>query len=51
TKDNPYPNILPVRKADQKSHNINLLIELLHSHKIKQFIHKNYHPPLFPLSQ
>ncbi|MFP3325316.1 methionine ABC transporter substrate-binding lipoprotein MetQ, partial [Planococcus sp. SIMBA_160] len=38
TKNNPYANIVAVRKGEEKSDKIKTLMEVLHSDKIKEFI-------------
>ena len=48
TKNNPYANIIAVRKGDEKSEKIKALMEVLHSKKIKDFIEKNTTEPCFP---
>ena len=48
TKNNPYANIIAVRKGDEKSEKMKALMEVLHSKKIKDFIEKNTTEPCFP---
>ncbi|MGE6629998.1 methionine ABC transporter substrate-binding lipoprotein MetQ [Bacillus sp. NPDC077027] len=51
TKNNPYANIVAVRKGDEKSDKIKVLMEVLHSDKIKEFIDKKYEGAVLPVSE
>ncbi|WGD61314.1 methionine ABC transporter substrate-binding lipoprotein MetQ [Bacillus velezensis] len=51
TKNNPYANIIAVRKGDEKSEKIKALMEVLHSRKIKDFIEKKYDGAVLPVSE
>lgn len=51
TKNNPYANIVAVRKGDKKSEKIKVLMEVLHSDKIKEFIDKKYDGAVLPVSE
>ncbi|AVM25327.1 methionine ABC transporter substrate-binding lipoprotein MetQ [Bacillus pumilus] len=51
TKNNPYANIVAVRKGDEKSDKIKTLMEVLHSNKIKEFIDKKYDGAVLPVSE
>ncbi|KKB74370.1 MULTISPECIES: methionine ABC transporter substrate-binding lipoprotein MetQ [Bacillus] len=50
-KDNPYANIIAVRKGDEDSAKIKALMEVLHSDKIKDFINKKYEGSVLPVSE
>ncbi|MFS0656171.1 methionine ABC transporter substrate-binding lipoprotein MetQ [Bacillus sp. 179-C3.3 HS] len=51
TKNNPYANIVAVRKGDEKSDKIKTLMEVLHSDKIKEYIDKKYEGAVLPVSE
>lgn len=50
-KDNPYANIIAVRKGDEDSAKIKALMEVLHSDKIKEFIDKKYEGSVLPVTE
>ncbi|CAI6310994.1 methionine ABC transporter substrate-binding lipoprotein MetQ [Bacillus subtilis] len=51
TKNNPYANIIAVRKGEEDSAKIKALMEVLHSKKIKDFIEKKYDGAVLPVSE
>ncbi|NPC94098.1 ABC transporter substrate-binding protein [Bacillus sp. WMMC1349] len=50
-KENPYANIIAVRKGDEDSEKIKALLEVLRSDKIKQFIDKKYQGSVISVSE
>ncbi|MDA7027498.1 methionine ABC transporter substrate-binding lipoprotein MetQ [Bacillus sp. CLL-7-23] len=50
-EDNPYANIIAVRKGDEDSAKIKALLEVLRSDKIKQFIDKKYQGSVISVSE
>ncbi|MCY7787199.1 methionine ABC transporter substrate-binding lipoprotein MetQ, partial [Bacillus inaquosorum] len=51
TKNNPYANIVAVRKGEEDSAKIKALMEVLHSKEIKDFIDKKYDGAVLPVSE
>jgi D-methionine transport system substrate-binding protein len=50
-KNNPYVNIIAVRKGDENRKEIKTLVEVLHSKEIQDFIKKKYHGAVIPAAQ
>lgn len=50
-ENNPYANIIAVRKGDESSDKIKALLEALSSDKIKSFIEKKYDGSVLPVSE
>jgi D-methionine transport system substrate-binding protein len=50
-KDNPYVNIIAVRKGDENRKEIKTLVEVLHSKEIQDFIKEKYHGAVIPAAQ
>ncbi|MCY8822690.1 MetQ/NlpA family ABC transporter substrate-binding protein [Bacillus atrophaeus] len=51
TKNNPYANIIAVRKGEEDSKKIKALMEVLHSKEIKNFIDKKYDGSVLPVAE
>ncbi|MEC0696871.1 methionine ABC transporter substrate-binding lipoprotein MetQ [Bacillus atrophaeus] len=51
TKNNPYANIIAVRKGEEDSKKIKALMEVLHSKEIKNFIEKKYDGSVLPVAE
>ncbi|MCM3004461.1 MetQ/NlpA family ABC transporter substrate-binding protein [Priestia koreensis] len=51
TKDNPYANIITVRKGDENKKKIKELVAVLQSKEIKDFIKKEYKGAVLPVSK
>jgi D-methionine transport system substrate-binding protein len=50
-KNNPYVNIIAVRKGDENRKEIKTLVEVLQSKEIQDFIKKKYHGAVIPAAQ
>jgi D-methionine transport system substrate-binding protein len=50
-KNNPYVNIVAVRKGDENRKEIKTLVEVLQSKEIQDFIKKKYHGAVIPAAQ
>ncbi|MCY8436316.1 methionine ABC transporter substrate-binding lipoprotein MetQ [Bacillus haynesii] len=50
-KDNPYANIIAVRKGDEDSDKVKALMDVLHSDDIKKFIDKKYQGSVISVSE
>ncbi|SFC28372.1 D-methionine transport system substrate-binding protein [Bacillus sp. OV322] len=50
-KDNPYVNIITVRKGDKNKKDIKTLVEVLHSKKIQDYITKTYKGAVLPVDK
>ena len=50
-KDNPYANIIAVRKGDEDSDKVKALMEVLRSDDIKKFIDKKYQGSVISVSE
>ncbi|MGG3660974.1 methionine ABC transporter substrate-binding lipoprotein MetQ [Bacillus gobiensis] len=50
-ENNPYANIIAVRKGDESSEKIKALLEALHSDEIKSFIDEKYNGSVLPVSE
>lgn len=51
SENNPYVNIVAVRKGDENKESIKALIEVLHSQKIQDFINEKYKGAVVPVSE
>lgn len=51
SKDNPYVNVIAVRKGDESKKEIKTLIEVLHSKEIQDFINKEYKGSVIPANE
>ncbi len=50
-EDNPYGNIITVRKGDENKETIKALVEVLHSKEIQDFITEKYKGAVIPVSK
>ncbi|RDI41438.1 MetQ/NlpA family ABC transporter substrate-binding protein [Falsibacillus pallidus] len=49
-KDSPYANVIAVRKGDENKKNIKTLVDVLHSKEIQDYIKKEWHGSVVPVS-
>ncbi|MBS4537447.1 MetQ/NlpA family ABC transporter substrate-binding protein [Clostridium sp. D2Q-11] len=47
-KDSPYANIIAIRKADENKENLKLLLKVLQSKEVEEFIAKKYNGSVIP---
>jgi D-methionine transport system substrate-binding protein len=51
SENNPYVNIVAVRKEDENKESIKALIEVLHSQEIQEFINEKYKGAVIPVAE
>ncbi|MFC3886671.1 MetQ/NlpA family ABC transporter substrate-binding protein [Bacillus songklensis] len=51
SENNPYVNVIAVRKGDENKEEIKALVEVLHSKEIKDFINKEYKGAVVPAAE